>query len=155
MLNVGKELSLLVRMSAKQLRQKYYEVFGEENNSRNRAWLVKRITWRLQALAEGGLSERALKRAAEIADDADLRIRPPSMKAAPVPAPVTVLNFKHTDDRLPPPGTIVTRKYKGEIYQLLIRSDGFEFPGQVYKSPSAVAYTRRSYLFLISVDMPS
>jgi hypothetical protein len=33
MLNVGKEVSLLVRMSTKQLRQKYYEVFGEENNS--------------------------------------------------------------------------------------------------------------------------
>jgi hypothetical protein len=64
MLKVGKEVSLLVRMSAKQLRQKYYEVFGEENNSRNKAWLVKRIAWRLQVLAEGGLSERAIKRAA-------------------------------------------------------------------------------------------
>jgi hypothetical protein len=46
-MNVGREVSLLVRMSAKQLRLKYFEVFGEENNSRNKAWLVKRITWRM------------------------------------------------------------------------------------------------------------
>lgn len=138
-MNVGREVSLLVRMSAKQLRQKYFEVFGEENNSRNKAWLVKRITWRMQALAEGGLSERALKRAAEIADDADLRIRPPSMKAPAEKAPVAVLDFKHVDDRLPPPGTIITRKYKGEVLQVRVRPDGFEYGGQVYASLSAVS----------------
>jgi hypothetical protein len=138
-MNVGREVSLLVRMSAKQLRQKYLEVFGEENNSRNKAWLVKRITWRMQAKAEGGLSERAIKRAAEIADEADLRIRPPSMKAPVKEAPVAVLDFKHVDDRLPPPGTVITRKYKGEVLQVRVRSDGFEYDGQVYASLSAVA----------------
>ena len=34
--------------------------------------LNKRIVWRLQALAEGDLSERARRRAAELARDADL-----------------------------------------------------------------------------------
>ena len=138
-MNVGREVSVLVRMTAKQLRQKYFEVFGEESHSRNKAWLVKRITWRMQAKAEGGLSERALKRAAEIADETDLRIRPPSMKAPAKEAPVTVLNFMHTDDRLPPPGTVITRKYKGEMLQVRVRSDGFEYDGQVYASLSAVA----------------
>ena len=33
--------------------------------------------WRLQALAEGDLSERARRRAAELANDADLRLAPP------------------------------------------------------------------------------
>ena len=102
-------------------------MFGEENNSRNKAWLVKRITWRMQAQAEGGLSERALKRAAEIADDADLRIRPPLMKAPVKEAPVAVLDFKHVDDRLPPPGTVITRKYKGGVLQVKRASDGFEY----------------------------
>lgn len=138
-MNVGREVSLLVRMSAKQLRQKYFEVFGEENNSRNKAWLVKRITWRMQAKTEGGLSERAMKRATELADEADLRIRPPSMKAPAKTTPVAVLDFKHVDDRLPPPGTVITRKYKGETLQVRIRPDGFEYDGQVYASLSAVA----------------
>jgi hypothetical protein len=72
--NVGKELAALQRMTVKELRTRYAEVFGEATNANNRAWLVKRIAWRLQALAEGDLSERARQRAAELANDADLRL---------------------------------------------------------------------------------
>ena len=58
-LNVGKEVAALQRMTIKELRTKYAEVFGEATKARHKAWLVKRIAWRLQALAEGDLSERA------------------------------------------------------------------------------------------------
>jgi hypothetical protein len=139
-MNVGREVAALQRMTVKQLRQKYAEVFGEDTNGHNKAWLVKRIAWRLQARAEGGLSERARQRAAELADDADLRLNPPPMKAAPVEeeAPVRVLKFP-ADNRLPPPGTVITRTYKGEVLQVRVRSDGFEYEGKVYTSLSAVA----------------
>ena len=63
-LNVGKELATLQRLSVKELRDRYAEAFGEGTNANNRAWLIKRIAWRLQALEEGGLSERARRRAA-------------------------------------------------------------------------------------------
>src|SRR5262249_32672437 len=43
----------------------------------NKAWLVKRLAWRLQALTEGDLSARARRRAADLAQDADLRLSPP------------------------------------------------------------------------------
>src|SRR6516162_5187935 len=56
------------------LRIKYYEVFGEESRSANRAFLFRRIAYRLQARAEGDLSERARRRALEITDDSDLRL---------------------------------------------------------------------------------
>ena len=72
-LNVGKELSALRRMPVAQLRTKYAEVFGDETRTGNKDWLVKRIIWRLQALAEGDLSERARQRALELANDADVR----------------------------------------------------------------------------------
>jgi hypothetical protein len=139
-LNVGHEIALLSRMTVKQLRQKYAEVFGEDTNGNNKAWLVKRIAWRMQARAEGGLSERARQRAAELADDADLRLNPPPMRAAPVveAAPVTVLKFQ-PDVRLPPPGTILVREYKGQTLQVRVRADGFEYEGQLYASLSAVA----------------
>ena len=71
--NVGREVAALLRMTVKQLWQKYAEVFGEETNGHNKAWLVKRIAWRMQARAEGGLSDRARKRALELVDDADIR----------------------------------------------------------------------------------
>ena len=139
--NVGREIAALQRMTVKQLRQKYMEVFDEETNGHNKAWLVKRIAWRLQARAEGGLSDRARLRASALADDADLRMNPPPMKAAPPvedDAPVRVLKFQ-TDDRLPPPGTVITRKYKGEVLQVKVLPHGFEYDGEVYASLSAVA----------------
>jgi hypothetical protein len=139
-LNVARELAALQRLTVKELRARYAEVFGEETNAHNKAWLVKRIAWRLQALAEGDLSERARQRAAELANDADLRLNPP--KALPValaePAACKVLPFR-PDDRLPPPGTILTRKYKGEVLQVKVLPHGFEYEGQVYRSLSAVA----------------
>jgi hypothetical protein len=62
----------LERLGIAALRQRYADVFGEATRVANKAWLIKRIAWRLQALAEGDLSERARKRAAELADDAVL-----------------------------------------------------------------------------------
>jgi hypothetical protein len=38
---------------------------------------LRRIAWRLQANAEGGLSERARQRALALAEEADWRIRAP------------------------------------------------------------------------------
>ena len=72
-----REFAALERMTVTQLRQRYGEVFGEQTNGRNKAWLVKWIAWRLQAKAEGGLSERGRQRAGELADEADLRMNPP------------------------------------------------------------------------------
>jgi hypothetical protein len=74
-MNVGREIAHLQKMTVKQLRARYVEVFGEETPAHNKAWLVKRIAWRLQALAEGDLSDRARRRAAELACDADLQLR--------------------------------------------------------------------------------
>jgi len=51
-LNVGKELATLNRMSVDALQARYAEVFGEPTNGRHKQWLVKRIIWRLQSLAE-------------------------------------------------------------------------------------------------------
>lgn len=142
-INVGREVAAMQRMTMKELRAKYAEVFSEGTNANNKGWLVKRIAWRLQALAEGGLSERARQRAGELANDADVRLSPPKAKAPITPAErtqTTILRFKG-DRRLPPPGTVLTRKYKGETLHVTVLADGFEFEGERYKSLSAVAKT--------------
>jgi hypothetical protein len=141
-LNVGRELAALQRLSVKELRDRYTEAFGESTNANNRAWLIKRIAWRLQALAEGDLSERARRRAAELACDADLRLSPPKIKAVPEVATgrtTTGILAANSDDRLPMPGTIITREYRGELLQVRVLAKGFEYAGEVYKSLSAVA----------------
>src|SRR5258707_14674416 len=85
---IGQQLRELQGLTTPQLRGRYAEVFGEHTPANNRTWLRKRIAWRLQALAEGGLSERARQRAAELANDADLRLNPPVPRrpAQPLPA---------------------------------------------------------------------
>lgn len=74
-MNIGKEVAAMRRMTVNELRAKYVDVFGEATNARHKEWLVRRIAWRIQALAEGDLSERARQRAAELADDSDTHSR--------------------------------------------------------------------------------
>ena len=71
------EIENMRRMSLASLWEKFRDVFQEETQSRHREHLFRRIVWRLQALAEGDLSERARGRAREIAQDAGLRIVAP------------------------------------------------------------------------------
>ena len=136
--NVARELAALQRLTVPQLRLRYAEVFHETTNANNRTWLVKKIAWRLQALAEGDLSERARQRALELANDANLRLNPPKTLSLSAPTEATAPR-PPVDGRLPPPGSILTRKYKGTMLQVQVRADGFEYAGQVYASLSAVA----------------
>ena len=139
-LNIVHEVATLERLTVGQLRQRFAELFGEATQASNRTWLVKRIAWRLQALAEGDLSERARRRAAELARDADLRLNPPQRKpAATTATPEPVRLPTPVDDRLPPPGTILTRPYKGQQIHVQVLTDGFAYAGTVYPSLSAVA----------------
>ena len=70
-----KALQELSRMTVGQLRERYLDLFGEETKSHNKAYLQKRIAWRIQFLVEGGLTERAKARAAELARNSELRVR--------------------------------------------------------------------------------
>jgi hypothetical protein len=141
-LNIEKEVAALRRMTVNELRAKYADVFGEETNARHKEWLVRRVIWRMQALAEGDISERARQRAAELANDADLRTtapKAPDMAQIAAERTTTAAFRLLPDDRLPMPGTILTRQYRGQTLQVHVLPDGFEFEGEVYKSLSAVA----------------
>ena len=139
--NVGKEIAALARMGIADLKEKYAEVFGETTSTGNRTWLVRKIAWRIQALAEGDLSERARQRAAELARDPDLRVVPPRERVTTAEAGPrrTGTLPKALDGRLPPPGTVLTRAYKGGVVQVKVLAGGFEYQGEVYPSLSAVA----------------
>ena len=139
-LNIVNEVAALQRLSVGQLRQRFAELFGETTHASNRTWLIKRIVWRMQALAEGDLSERARRRAEELAHDADLRLNPPQSKANTATPPLQDVRIPApVDHRLPPPGTILTRPYKGQLVQVQVLTEGFAYGGRVYASLSAVA----------------
>ncbi len=137
--DLAHELAALGQLTVSGLRARYAELFGDETRVGNKVWLIRRIAWRLQALAEGDLSQRARQRAAELAHDADVRLSPPGPFPAPVPTTPPSRFRRKPHPRLPPPGTILTRPYKGENLQVRVLRHGLEFEGTVYPSLSAVA----------------
>jgi hypothetical protein len=137
-LNISRQITALRRMMPKELRIRYAEVFGEPTRSGNKEFLIKRIAWRLQSQAEGGLSDRARCRAEQLARDADIRLTPPKATASNGRT-VTGTMPSAVDDRFPPPGTVITRDYKGQTLRVTVLQNGFEYEGEVYRSISAVA----------------
>jgi hypothetical protein len=106
-LNIGREITALKKMTVANLRRRYAEVFGENTTSRHKQFLIRRIVWRLQANQEGDLSERARRRAEELANEADLRLLAP--KGSSGSGRTLVRSFTPTHDRrLPMPGAVLS-----------------------------------------------
>ena len=131
------EIGRMRQMALGDLRTRFVELFGEPPRSRHKEHLLRRIAWRLQALAEGDLSQRARRRAAELASDADLRLAPPREKSKATLS--TAARTTARDERLPMPGTILVRQYHGQTLEVKVFQEGFEYDGRIYKSLTAVA----------------
>src|ERR1022692_2356022 len=134
------EIEALRHMTVGQLKEQYREAFGEVSRSNHKQFLFRRIAWRIQANALGGISERARRRALEIANDADLRIRAPKnfLKGEIIPACASEVHVAPTHDpRLPMPGTDLVRRFQGKDMVVRVREDGFEHGGQVHRSLSS------------------
>ncbi len=140
--DIGKQIAELKQMTVRALREKYETVFGEPTRAGNKEFLFKRIAWRIQSLAEGDLSDRARRRAELLARDADLRTTAPRTPLTG-PGGDNVKDSKPApslaDERVPPPGTVLTRVYRGQAYHVVVRDDGFEYDGQIFRLLSAVA----------------
>ncbi len=145
--DVAAAVHALSNMTASQLRDRYQQLFGEPTRTGNRDFLINRLGWRIQSLAEGSLSERAKRRAEELARDADLRTSIPrptkvSGQGAALTLPLAAMSppaASSAHDRLPGPGTLLTRTYRGKRVSVTVLSQGFDYNGQVYRSLSAVA----------------
>jgi len=130
----------LRHMTVRQLKEKYRQVFAEESRSNHKQFLFRRVAWRIQANAEGGLSERARRRALEIANDADLRIRAPKnfLKREVDDSRTVESRVSPTaDPRLPIVGTLLVRRFQGKDIVVRVRQEGFESDGRLYASLSA------------------
>ena len=116
-------------------------MFGEDTRSFHKQFLVRRIAWQLQAKEYGSLSERARQRARELADERFVRTRAPTVGTGPIaPERTVVRTFTSTHDpRLPMPGALLTRSYRGRDIVVKVLDDGFEYDGEVYRSPTAIA----------------
>ncbi len=141
---VTAQILALQKMTVRELKAKWRELYGEDSRSCNRQYLWRRLAWRVQELAYGGLSERAKARIEELNSDDDLRMLPPRGWQPPAngngsgPEPQATRQPLR-DPRLPRPGSTLTRRYRGHEIRISVLEDGFEYKGRHYASLSALA----------------
>jgi hypothetical protein len=125
--------------SIPELQKEFEALFrNQKASSDNKVYLIKRIAYRLQELEYGGLSQKAQNRLKELIALYD----PVNNKAIRPKVSVETQARTKTrgrDTRLPIPGTIITKNYKGTKIQVKVLEKGFEYEGKVYKHLTAIA----------------
>jgi hypothetical protein len=137
------QIMVLKGMSARELQKRYEDLFdGKKASSNNKIYLWRRIVHRIQELEYGGIPEEAKGKIKELVEECDpinnraLRPEYNSRKK------FQTLKWKHStlrDKRLPIPGTIVRKEYKGNHIHVEVLENGFVYKGKKYKSLSAIA----------------
>ena len=138
------EIGELPRMGASQLQAVHREMFGAEHRIANCQHLRRKIAWHIQAAKEGGLPESVHQYAVAIARGTELRARITAnasrrRDAIPEERSATTAVIQSHDARLPMPGSLLVKKYKGRTLVVKVLDDGFEYDGRRYTSLSAIA----------------
>ncbi|WP_299735414.1 DUF2924 domain-containing protein [uncultured Endozoicomonas sp.] len=112
----------LQSMKTEELRKLWKELYGKDAPELDLRILRQRLSNRIQELALGGLSEKSSD-----------RLKQASKKSGHKP--------KAQNSRLvkPPLGTVITKEYNGEIHEVIVTPQGFEYRGEMYKSLTRIA----------------
>ncbi len=139
--SVIRRIHRLQEMTVGELRVEWQKLYGEPTRSRNRDYLCRRLAWRVQELAHGGLSDAAKAKIEELTPDSFTRARTPQNGngVAPTGDHDQHQHRGHRDARLPSPGTVITKSYKGRELRVTVRDSGFEFEGTIHTSLTALA----------------
>ena len=133
------QIMSLKNASMEALLAHYKEVFGQEAPStRNKVAIWRRIAYRMQEIEYGGLSSEAKAKLETLIEKYDpvnnKSLRPKATNPEPG-------RRKHPsrDRRLPIPGAIIKKEYKGRPLEIKVLEKGFEYEGKIYRSLSAIA----------------
>jgi hypothetical protein len=137
--SVIRQIHRLRQLTVGELQVESERLYGEPTKSRNKDFLFRRLAWRIQELHHGGLSDRAKQRLDELAPDYFVRARTPAQAAPVGDVDTSRTDRPRRDPRLPSPGTIITKAYKGRELRVVVREDGFELDGTMYPSATALA----------------
>lgn len=139
--NIASQITAPKNASLSELQNKYKELFNtKEAPCDNKVFLLKRIAYKLQEAKYGGLSDTIKTKISGLMAKYDpvnnKALRPQVTSAG---KEVRSLPFIR-DKRLPIPGTVFTKKYKGQVIQVKVLEKGFEYNNIFYKSLSSLAY---------------
>ena len=120
--SVLRQLAALQNMKLSELQEKWRDLYGAEPPNFKSAFLKKRLAYRIQELFYGGLEDSVKAKLKEIASNEVKKLK------SKVEVNGKIL-----------PGTRFVREWKGQVYETIVRDNGFEFNGQMYRSLSAIA----------------
>ena len=133
------EIMALKEMSLGELERKYEEVFdGKKAPSNNKVYLWRKIAYRIQELEHGGLSSEAHGKVEEFIQKYD-PVNNKSLRPTTNTGTSSKKSKLSRDKRLPIPGTVITKEYKGITLQVKVLESGFEYNNKAYKSLTAIA----------------
>ena len=124
-----KQLAELERMSTEQLKERWRVLFGTQSPGYNRVMIVKRLAYRIQELALGGLP-------GEVRARMDTLLEKEGFDELGRPAP---RKSTKPDFIRPVPGTKLMREWNGERHEVLVTKTGFTYLDKPYKSLSSIA----------------
>jgi hypothetical protein len=138
---INSQIMALKNAPLAELQNRYKELLNtKETPCDNKVFLLRRIAYKLQEMGHGGLSEAAKAKIKELMEKYDpvnnKALRPQVTSVGKELASLPSLR----DKRLPIPGSLITKKYKGQIIQVKVLEKGFEYNNTYYKSLSALSY---------------
>ncbi len=116
------QVAELPTLPTPKLKALWRDLYGADAPPYNRTFLVRRLAYRIQELAFGGLSAKAEQRLDDLVDELDGKKKP---KTKDMTAPIV--------------GTKLIREWQGVLNEVTALADGFEWQGRRYQSLSAVA----------------
>ena len=114
-ISVQRQLLALAQMDKEELISKWKDLFGKNPPEYGPVFMRRRLAYRIQELFYGGLSE-------ELKSQMLARKRTPSRNSG-------ILK----------PGNWIIREWRDEKHEVIIRPNGVEYNGQLYRSLTAVA----------------
>ncbi|MBF0590326.1 MAG: DUF2924 domain-containing protein [Magnetococcales bacterium] len=121
--SVLQRVASLNRMAMPDLKKMWKELFGSAAPNYDKRFMIKRLAYRIQELAYGGLSKTAEQR----------------LRAGQIERKTNTPKRVRQSAYKPAPGTQLIREWQGVDYCTTALENGFEFQGQHFRSLSAVA----------------
>jgi len=129
------DIMALKKAPAEELQRRYKELYGEDASGTHKTYLWRKVAYKLQEQKHGSLSPKAKGKLKVLIEEYD----PINNKALRPDKPMISQETPTKDKRLPIPGTVITKEYKGANYQVKVLEKGFEYNGKIYKTLSAIA----------------
>jgi len=131
--SVLSQIKALEALSIKELRAKYTEVYGNDKGAQNnKRYLIKKIAYKIQENELGGLKKEAQ-------DEINIFIEEVNPLEELRRSNIGKDLSGKKNKKVPMPGTIIKKTYKGNLLEVKVLEAGFEHNGKTYKSLSKLA----------------